>query len=216
MLDSHTFLQCLKQERIVAIVRGTAVEASVPLAHALHAGGIRLLEFTCNTPGAAGMIARVRREGPPDLRVGAGTVTRVAQAEEVLGAGAQFVVAPDVNAEVIGYCAGRGVPVVPGAATPTEILTACRLGATAVKLFPAAALGLFYLRQIRAPLDQVALVAVGGIDESNVGDFLRAGCVAAGLGASLIDPQAVARGDWAALTERARLVKARAAGVGQA
>ena len=81
---------------------------------------------------------------------------------------------------------------------------------------PAAALGLFYLRQIRAPLDQVALVAVGGIDESNVGDFLRAGCVAAGLGASLIDPQAVARGDWAALTERARLVKARAAGVGQA
>jgi 2-dehydro-3-deoxyphosphogluconate aldolase / (4S)-4-hydroxy-2-oxoglutarate aldolase len=108
---------------------------------------------------------------------------------------------------VVDYCLTRGIPVMPGAVTPTEILLAKRLGVSMVKIFPAEALGVKYIQQIRGPIDDMDLVAVGGITEGNVGEFLRAGCVAAGLGGSLIKKEFIDRGDWAGLTDLARKIK---------
>lgn len=194
----------VRQTRIVAIVRKIPPAAVVSVAKALYAGGIRLMEITCNTPDAARMIEEVCRAVGDRMLIGAGTVITPDLAEEVRLAGARYMVAPDVNPEVIEYCTQRDIPIIPGAATATEVLGACRLGARMVKVFPADGLGVDYIRQLRGPLDDVDLVAVGGVTVENAVDFLRAGCVAVGLGGSLVGSEIVAKRDWPELTRLAQ------------
>jgi len=122
--------------------------------------------------------------------------------------GAQYMVAPDINADVIRYCIERDIAVIPGAATATEILNAYRLGARMVKIFPAEGLGVSYIEQIRGPVDNVDFVAVGGVTTANAATFLRAGCVAVGLGGSLISKSVIAQSNWAALTSLAMEARA--------
>ncbi len=133
--------------------------------------------------------------------IGAGTVITKELCEQVLAAGAEYVIAPDVNPEVIRHCIENDVAVIPGAATATEVLTAWRLGAKMVKIFPAAALGTEYINMLRGPIDDVDFLAVGGVELERIGDFISAGCVGIGIGGSVIRAEFVENGDWGRITE---------------
>jgi 2-dehydro-3-deoxyphosphogluconate aldolase / (4S)-4-hydroxy-2-oxoglutarate aldolase len=208
-MDAKQIYQRIRDEKLIAIVRGVSADQIIKIAESLYAGGIRLMEITCNTPGVTEMIEAVSKMMAGKVLVGAGTVLTKDLAKEVCAAGAQYVIAPDINPAVVEYCLERRIPVIPGAATPTEILLAKRLGVTMVKIFPAEALGAKYIRQIRGPIDDMDLVAVGGITESNVAEFLTAGCAAVGLGGSLIKKEFLDRSDWPGLTALAQRIKAK-------
>lgn len=195
----------IRAHRLVAILRGVAPEKLLPLSEALYDGGVRLLEITFSADGsrpdtAVGAdIARVRGHFGDRMLVGAGTVLTAGQAQVAKDAGAAFLLAPDISAEVAAVARAQNLCYIPGALTPTEIRTAQKLGADIVKLFPAANLGAAYVKAIRAPLSGVPLMAVGGIDLTNMRDYLSAGVMSFGIGSSLTPKAAIAAGDWDAI-----------------
>ena len=197
---TEDLLSMIQQEKLVAIVRGVEASLVVKIAEAIHAGGVQFLEITCNTPGVVEMIRAVDDAMGDRMQIGAGTVITRDLAEAVLDAGARYIIAPDVNPEVIAYCVQNDVPVIPGAATATEVLTAKRLGAKMVKIFPAGALGCAYIKQMRGPINDVPLVAVGGVTADNCVAFLEAGCAAVAAGSALIRNDLVRQEDWAGLS----------------
>lgn len=203
-MDKANVLAQIERSGVIAIVRLAAFVPLVKVAEALAAGGIDALEFTIPTPGALRGIEESRAKLGDRALVGAGTVLDDAGARAAIAAGAAFIVTPALTADVIAVCRTAGIPVFPGAMTPTEILTAWRAGADIVKVFPASALGAEYLRQVRAPLPQVKLMPTGGISAANVGEYFKAGAVAVGVGGRLVDPAAIAEGRFDLLTERAR------------
>jgi 2-dehydro-3-deoxyphosphogluconate aldolase/(4S)-4-hydroxy-2-oxoglutarate aldolase len=155
-------------------------------------------------PGAVELIAEVTRRAPHAL-VGAGTVLDPQTALRCIEAGAQFVVSPALNLETVAACREAGVAVIPGALSPTEVVTAWNAGADLVKVFPAGAVGgASYIKALKAPLPQIALIPTGGVNLTTAADFIRAGADALGVGSDLVDLAALRRGDAAALTERAQ------------
>jgi 2-dehydro-3-deoxyphosphogluconate aldolase/(4S)-4-hydroxy-2-oxoglutarate aldolase len=183
--------------RVIAIARRLEPATLPAVAEALAANGIRVFEVTIDSPGAVESI-RALAEGPlaERLLVGAGTVLSVGEAEAAVAAGARFLVTPHLDPELIGWAAERGIPILPGAFTPTEIVTAWRAGAAAVKLFPASVAGPAFIRDFRGPFPDIPLIPTGGVSVENAADFLRAGAVAVGLGSWLTgagDPAEVAR-----------------------
>ncbi|MFD8382396.1 bifunctional 4-hydroxy-2-oxoglutarate aldolase/2-dehydro-3-deoxy-phosphogluconate aldolase [Streptomyces sp. NPDC059679] len=176
----------LLRTRVMAILRSDDGSGLPAVARALAAGGITCLEVTLTTPGALDALARIRDELGSGVAVGAGTVVTTGQARDALSVGAEFLVAPNVDTAVIGDAAQGGTPCYPGAWTPTEMVTAWQAGAAAVKLFPASTGGPAHLRQLRAPLPQVPIVAVGGIGVAQARAFLDAGARAVGLGSPLL------------------------------
>ncbi len=202
-MDDESVYGLVRERGIVAIVRGVEPEAASEIAESLYAGGIRLLEVTCNTAGFGEMIAMLGSRMAGRMVIGAGTVTTAGRCEQALAAGAEYMVAPDTNAEVIRYCVERDIAVFPGGQTATEILAAARLGARIVKVFPASAVGPGGIRQLRGPIDDVDFLAVGGVNLENMGDFIGAGCIGIAIGGSVIRKEIVARRDWARLTAEA-------------
>ena len=201
------FLAQIETARLIAILRapdGLSVEAALQSAQALQRGGVLMLEITLNTPGVFEGIAALRAQ-LPDLQVGAGTVTTADEARDAIEAGAQFLVTPTLELSVLQAAREREVPVVCGAYTPTEVLTAHRQGAALVKVFPSSALGPTFIRDLRGPLPFLKLVAVGGVTPENAPDFLRAGGVAVGAGSALFDAKLVAQNRYDELEQRARL-----------
>lgn len=205
-------LEVLIRQKIIAIVRGIPAAAADQTAAALAEGGIHLLEVTMNTKGALDMVTRWRQCYAGRLRVGAGTVLDLSMAKEAIAAGAEFLIAPNLDEAVVAYGLEHGVEVWPGVMTPTEIVRAGKAGARAVKLFPAGALGARYVKDVCAPLSHIPLIAVGGIDLDNVGDFLRAGAVAVGLGGNLVDKTLIQAGQFEELTALAARYVAAAGG----
>ncbi|MET7702432.1 bifunctional 4-hydroxy-2-oxoglutarate aldolase/2-dehydro-3-deoxy-phosphogluconate aldolase [Streptomyces sp. NPDC005485] len=198
----------LGRTRVMAILRSADASALPAVARALASGGVTCLEITLTTVGALDALAAVRAELGPDVAVGAGTVITAGQARDALAAGAEFLVAPLVDTTVVRNAADLGIPCYPGAWTPTEVSQAWRAGAAAVKLFPAATGGPAHLRQLRAPLPDIPLVAVGGVGIDQARDYLDAGACAVGIGSPLLrgadrdpTPQALD-----ALTTRARIL----------
>jgi len=185
----------LLEDRVMAIARGVG-RADLPrLAEALGRGGVRVLEVTLNSPDAVGAIADLAGAVGDRILLGAGTVLDLAGAEAAVAAGARFLVMPHVDPELVTWSAERGLPAFPGAMTPTEVLSGWRAGAAAVKVFPAAVLGAGYLRELRGPLDEVALLPTGGIRAENAAEFLAAGAVAVAAGGWLVgdgEPEGVA------------------------
>jgi 2-dehydro-3-deoxyphosphogluconate aldolase/(4S)-4-hydroxy-2-oxoglutarate aldolase len=177
---------------------------AVPLSLALAEGGIRALEFTLTNPAALSAIEQVRSTLPADVLVGAGTVLDAERARASVLSGAQFLVTPAYLPVVIDSGHESSVPVLCGALTPTEILTAWQAGATLVKVFPAGRLGPSYIKDVRGPLPDIPLVPTGGIDLDNCAAFLNAGAYTVAVGGSLMDHQLLARRDWGGLTELAR------------
>ncbi|MGH3341779.1 MAG: bifunctional 4-hydroxy-2-oxoglutarate aldolase/2-dehydro-3-deoxy-phosphogluconate aldolase [Carbonactinosporaceae bacterium] len=186
----------------IAVVRLDDLSPSVGLASALYDGGIRAVEFTLTNRAAFTAIEQVR-DAVPGLAVGAGTVLTTADARAGLAAGAQFLVTPTVEPDVIDAAGEAGVPAVAGAMTPTELLSAGRRGARLVKLFPAGRLGPGYVRDVLAPLPALRLVPTGGIGAGNAAEFLRAGAFTVAIGSNLVAPDVAARGAWQELRERA-------------
>lgn len=170
----------------MAILRSADASGLPAVARALASGGVTCLEVTLTTSGALDALAAIRDELGPEVAVGAGTVITTGQVREALAAGAEFLVAPAVDTDVIRCSTERSIPFYPGAWTPTEVSTAWRAGAAAVKLFPAGTGGPAHLRQVRAPLPDIPLVAVGGVGVDQARDYLDAGALAVGIGSPLL------------------------------
>jgi 2-dehydro-3-deoxyphosphogluconate aldolase/(4S)-4-hydroxy-2-oxoglutarate aldolase len=188
----------------IAVIRLDDAEAAVRAADAVHAGGVSAIEVTLTTPGALEVIRELAgREG---MLVGAGSVLDADAARGAIEAGARYLVSPVLFPALVEIGHAEDVAVLPGAFTPTEILTAHRSGADAVKVFPSDALGPGFIRGVLGPMPFLRLIPTGGVTPGNVGDWLRAGAVAVGLGGALVDPKLIAAGDFEALTERARKV----------
>jgi 2-dehydro-3-deoxyphosphogluconate aldolase/(4S)-4-hydroxy-2-oxoglutarate aldolase len=211
VMQAREVYEAIRRHKIIVIARGISGDKIVDIASALHAGGIRLMEITCNTAGAAQMIARLANAMAAKMIIGAGTVITKDLCEEVIKAGAEYIVAPDVNPAVIECGLSRRIAVLPGAATATEVLTAVRAGARMVKIFPAAALGADYIKQLRGPIDKVDFVAVGGVRLENIGDFMAAGCVAIGIGGAVIRREFVQGCEWTQMSQAARRYKEKVA-----
>ena len=193
-------LKALLELPVIGILRGFTLEELPNILEAVRRGGLRNVEITMNSPGAAEQI----RAAAGQLNVGAGTVTSLKRLDEALGAGAKFIVTPTVNPEVIKRCVREKVPVFPGAFSPTEICQAWELGATMVKIFPAETGGVAYLRAIRGPFPQIKLLPTGGVDLQTAGEYLKAGAAGLGVGSPLFDKKRIDAADWNWLEDRAR------------
>ncbi|WP_405725787.1 bifunctional 4-hydroxy-2-oxoglutarate aldolase/2-dehydro-3-deoxy-phosphogluconate aldolase [Streptomyces sp. NBC_01537] len=200
---SSSALTDLTADRVIAVVRAPVIPDASALCAALAEGGIRWVEFTFTTPGVAAHIRQAAGAGGA-CRIGAGTVMTAAQAREAVDAGATYLVTPGCRPAVAEAAAEAGVPVVMGALTPTEVADALDLGATAVKIFPAHALGPRYFKDLSGPYPGVPLVASGGVNATNAAAFLAAGARAVCAGSEVVPPAAVAAADWTGITRRAR------------
>ncbi|WP_261301944.1 bifunctional 4-hydroxy-2-oxoglutarate aldolase/2-dehydro-3-deoxy-phosphogluconate aldolase [Paenibacillus andongensis] len=196
-------LKEIERTRIIAIVRGVQEAHILSLADALLKGGITVMEVTLNTPGALRMISELQDKSGQHMFIGAGTVLDLEDAKKAVQAGASFLVTPNMDEEVIRWASTEGIPIFPGAMTPTEIVKAWKAGATAVKVFPSASLGLTYIKELMGPLDQIPLIAVGGVTEENIKQFLNIGCYGLGIGGSLINLKEIAAGRFEWVTDKA-------------
>ena len=197
-------LQRILNSGIVAIIRADSGEQLVKVAHALCAGGIDVIEVTFTVPGVLDIISAVRDELGDRVLLGAGTVLDTESARAAMLAGAEFIVCPTVNSEVIQLCNRYDKVVMPGAFTPTEVLAAWEAGADIVKIFPAEIGGPAYLKALHGPLPQIRLLPTGGVNLATIGDFFAAGACAVGLGSALVEKQAVAEGNVERIEELAR------------
>ena len=199
--------EILCEDKVAAVVRAPSVADPAGLADALAGSGVRLVEFTFTIPGAVNVIRAASDSN--SATVGAGTVMTADQARAALDAGARFLVSPALRPEIAEVGAAARVPVFLGAFTPTEIADAVDIGAAAVKLFPARVGGPDYLRDLRGPFPDVALLPSGGVGEDNVGEWLEAGAPAVFAGSSMVPSEAVARGDHDEIVRRAKSFVAR-------
>ena len=190
--------------RIVAVIRAASGEKLVDVAQALIAGGVDVLEITFTVPRAIDVLKRVADAVGNEALVGAGTVLDTETARAALLAGAEFVVSPNLNVDVIKLCRRYDKLVMPGAFTPTEVLAAWEAGADIVKIFPSDSVGPGYLKALHGPFPHILLMPTGGVDVDNAAAFLKAGACALGVGGSLVSKAAVESGDMAAITEMAK------------
>jgi len=189
---------------IVAVIRAESPDLLADVAEALLAGGVEVMEVTFTVPRATHVLEQVAGKLGDRVLLGAGTVLDPETARAAILSGAQFIVAPTVNPQVIELCRRYSKLVMPGALTPTEIVAAWQAGADIVKIFPSELTGPKYLRAIKAPLPQIRLMPTGGVNLDTARDFLEAGACALGIGGSLVEPKAVASGDLARIETLAR------------
>jgi 2-dehydro-3-deoxyphosphogluconate aldolase/(4S)-4-hydroxy-2-oxoglutarate aldolase len=193
---------------VVAVIRMQDVVRLARVVEAIRAGGVKCIEITMTVPGAVEIIAGMVKNVPADVLVGAGTVTNPSTAEAVIQAGARFVVGPVLNTDVIRVCKAAGVVSVPGCYTPTEILAGWEAGADIVKVFPATSLGPKYFKDVAGPFPHIRLMPTGGVTIDNVGEWVKAGAVAVGIGGDLLDKKAIEEERYEVLTEKAaRMIK---------
>jgi 2-dehydro-3-deoxyphosphogluconate aldolase/(4S)-4-hydroxy-2-oxoglutarate aldolase len=196
-------LEIIRATGVIAIVRARRSDQLIAAADAIKAGGVRAIEVTMTTPGALDVIREASERYGSDFLFGAGTVLDAETARSAILAGAGFVVAPTLNLETIALCNRYGTPVMPGCYTPTELLTAWEAGADLLKLFPASFGGAGLIKAILAPLPQLEIVPVGGVDLDTAASFIRNGAAALGVGSSLINQKLLDAGDMDELTRRA-------------
>ena len=202
-MQKSEVLKTLRTLGLVPVLRAESEKQALALADAIAAGGVTTLEVTMTVPGAI-RVMRTLAEQRPDILVGAGTVLDPETARMCILEGAQYVVSPALNLRTIEMCHRYGVPVLPGALTPTEIITAWEAGADVIKIFPASALGgAKYLKSVKAPLPQVEMIPTGGVSLATAKEFLEAGAFALGLGADLVDPKLIVAGTPEIITENA-------------
>jgi len=202
-MNKQEKIQLIHQTGIIAIMRTRSSDQLIAAAEAIRQGGVQVIEVTMNTPGALEVINAASRRFGQEVLFGAGTVLDPETAKTAIQAGAEFIVAPTLNLEVIELCKRLNIPVMPGCYTPTEMLAAWDAGADFVKLFPADAGGPAMVKAILAPLPQLQIVPVGGVDLNNAAAFLRSGAAALGVGSSLINQKLLESADFEELTRRA-------------
>ncbi len=202
-MKKDAILAKFKAEKVIALIRADSPDGLLDCAKALAAGGLTSIELTMTTPGAIRMLEKATSE-LPDFLFGLGTVLDAETARAGILAGAKFIVTPGVRLDVIETCKRYSVPIFCGAFTPTEIITVAEAGADAAKIFPAEFFGPNYIKSVKAPLPHVEMVPTGGVNENNVGDFLKAGAFAVAAGSSLVDGKAFKEKNWAAITAKAQ------------
>ena len=189
---------------LIAVVRARSTEQALPLSRALLGGGIRAIEITFSTPNAPEAIRNVIKDLGQEALVGVGTVIEESQCQAALDAGAQFVVTPILRTSLIAPVHALNRAIMVGAYSPTEAQTAYEAGADMVKIFPADGLGPSYIKALRAPLPHLPIVPTGGVNLDTMEPFLKAGCVALGVGSSLLTRSILDSNDWPSLTQLAR------------
>lgn len=203
-MSKDTTLSRIITSGVVAVLRAPTGEMLADVAAALLAGGVEAVEVTFTVPGAHRVIEHVADRLGDKILLGAGTVLDPETARAALLAGAEYIVTPTVNVNVIELCRRYDKAVLPGALTPTEVLTAWEAGADIVKIFPSDLTGPGYLKALRGPLPQVRVMPTGGVNLQTAANFLRAGACALGIGGSLVEPKAVANRDLARIESLAR------------
>jgi 2-dehydro-3-deoxyphosphogluconate aldolase/(4S)-4-hydroxy-2-oxoglutarate aldolase len=203
-MKKYQKLDIIRETGVIAIMRAQSSEQLIAAADAIKAGGVKVIEVTMTTPGALGVIEQAKQRYGADVLFGAGTVLDPETARAAILAGADFIVAPTLSLPMVALCNRYAVPVVPGIYTPTEALTAVEAGADMVKLFPASVGGPELVKAIRAPLPQLEIIPVGGVDLNTAADFIRAGSVALGVGSSLVNNKLLADGNLDELARRAK------------
>ena len=202
-------IEKILNEKIVVIVRGVEKDKLIPLAEAMYNGGVRLLELTFDSSErisdeeTTDSIKMLKKHFGDRMYIGAGTVTKIEQVEYTRNAGGEFIISPDTNAEIIKKTLELDMVSIPGAMTPTEIQTAHRSGADFVKLFPVVNVGSSYIKAVKAPLSNINILAVGGINDSNMQEYLDAGVCGFGIGSNIIDVKLLENGDYDGITRLA-------------
>lgn len=203
--EREELVKRIERGTLVPVVRAPSADLAVKAVEAILEGGISTFEITLTVPGAVQVIeSLVKRFGSRAL-IGAGTVLSAEQAAACIDVGAQFVVSPGFDAATVELVLKRGLPCMPGALTPTEVITAWKAGADMVKIFPCSAMGgAKYLKALKGPLPQVKMLPTGGVNATTVHEYLAAGAAALGIGSELVDAQALAAGNLDLITARAR------------
>lgn len=203
MADSP-WLSLVRSQRAIAVIRAPTIELGMQMAKSVIDGGMKLIEITWKGPQSAKLVHQLRTEAPTCM-IGVGTILTLDQWWEAIAAGAQFFFTPYVNLEMVQTAVEQQVPIIPGALSPTEIVTAWQAGAVAVKVFPVQSMGgAAYVRHLQGPLGHIPLIPTGGVTIENAKDFLQAGAMAVGLSGQLFPSEIIANGNWAEVTQRAK------------
>jgi 2-dehydro-3-deoxyphosphogluconate aldolase/(4S)-4-hydroxy-2-oxoglutarate aldolase len=204
-MDKTKIMQHMHELGLVPVLRASSAEEAITIADAILAGGVNILEVTMTVPGAIRVIEQLANHHGTKLLLGAGTVLDPETARNCILAGAQFIVSPALDLRTIELCRRYSVPIIPGALTPTEIVTAWQAGADVVKVFPCSALGgAKYLKALQGPLPQIQLIPTGGVSLATAEEFLAAGAFALGVGGDLVDAKAAREGRTSVITENAQ------------
>jgi 2-dehydro-3-deoxyphosphogluconate aldolase/(4S)-4-hydroxy-2-oxoglutarate aldolase len=204
-MDKTKIMQHMHELGLVPVLRASSAEEAITIADAILAGGVNILEVTMTVPGAIRVIEQLANHHGSKLLLGAGTVLDPETARSCILAGAQFIVSPALDLRTIELCRRYSVPIMPGALTPTEIVTAWQAGADVVKVFPCSALGgAKYLQALKGPLPQIQLIPTGGVSLATAEGFLAAGAFALGVGGDLVDAKAAREGRTSVITENAQ------------
>jgi 2-dehydro-3-deoxyphosphogluconate aldolase/(4S)-4-hydroxy-2-oxoglutarate aldolase len=203
-MDKTQVLARIREGGLIPIIRTPSADEAITMADTLVAANITNLELTMTVPGAVEIIARLVKRFGDRTMVGAGTVLDVKAAEACIAAGATFIVSPGLDLETVAHCRRVGVPVFPGALTPTEIIAAWKGGADMVKVFPCSAVGgAAYIKAVKAPLPQIEMVPTGGVSIDTAPAFIQAGAAALGVGGDLVDLEALRQGRGQVIADRA-------------
>src|SRR5262245_24204187 len=204
-MDKTQIIKQIEETGLVPVVRAASSDEAMRVIDAINEGGVSVLELTMTVPGAVGVIEEVVEKYGSAATVGAGTVLDPETARACILAGAQFVVSPSLNLDTIAMCRRYSVPVMPGALTPTEVVTAWSSGADFVKVFPCGSVGgASYIKNLKGPLPHIKFIPTGGVSLKTAADFIKAGSSALGVGTDLVDVKAIRAGDAGVVTERAK------------
>ncbi len=194
----EAWLTQLKQQRLIAVIRAQELALGHQMANTLIQAGIQLIEVTWNSDGPAHLVAQLR-ERHPDRTIGVGTILSQGELAEAIAAGAQFAFCPHTHPSLIEWGESQHCPMIPGALSPTEIVTDWQAGASSVKIFPAQSLGPAYIRYLQGPLGHIPLIPTGGVNHENAPAFLEAGAIAVGVASCLFLPELMQAQDWPGL-----------------
>ena len=193
--------ETVNENPLLAILRNVPDEILLEYADAIVAGGVNFFEVALNSDGAYEQIARLRDHFGDSVRLGAGTAITLERARAAISAGAEFLLSPSTNEDVLELCACQGIPMLPGALTPTDVSVCVRYGFDTIKLFPAADMPMSYVKHLKGPFDGTEYVAIGGVNADNMADFIKHGYIGVGLGSNILPKDAVAARDWCRATE---------------
>ena len=203
-MPNQSWLTLLQQTRAIAVIRTAKIEQGRQMALAVAAGGIQLIEITWNSDRPTELIQQLRVE-LPNCTIGTGTLLTLDQLKEAIAAGAQFLFTPHVDPVMIQTAVAHSIPIIPGALSPTEIVTAWQAGASCVKVFPVSSVGgASYIKSLQGPLGNIPLIPTGGVTLENAKEFIAAGAIAVGLSGQLFPQQLVAQGNWSEIAQLAK------------
>ncbi|MEB3150109.1 MAG: bifunctional 4-hydroxy-2-oxoglutarate aldolase/2-dehydro-3-deoxy-phosphogluconate aldolase [Sphaerospermopsis sp.] len=203
-MSNQVWLSQLQKHRAIAVIRAPKMDWGEKMALAVASGGMQLIEITWNSDRPGELISQLRSQ-LPDCIIGTGTLFNMEQLQDAIAAGAQFLFTPHTDPEMIKVAVSQDVPIIPGALTPTEIVTAWTQGASCVKVFPVQSVGgASYIHSLQAPLGHIPLIPTGGVTLENAQDFLQVGAVAVGLSRELFPKNWVLEGNWHKITDQAK------------